>query len=63
MLALRTDIFRMKSCLFKVANFKKATARAYMLAYIPYCYTIESSVGLFRDGRQTDHPFTVKKWK
>lgn len=56
-------MFRMKSCLFKVANFKRSTARAFMLAYIPYCYTIESSVGIFRDAKQEDHPFNIRKWK
>lgn len=39
-LANKTEMFRMKSCLFKVANFKRSTARAFMLAYIPFCYTI-----------------------
>jgi len=53
----------MKSCLFKVASVKKATARAFMLSYIPYCYTVESSLGIYRDIYHQDHPFTINKWK
>ena len=60
--ASKSDIFRMKSCIFKVASVKKATARAFMLAYIPYCYTVESSIGIYRDLYHQDHPFTIKKW-
>ena len=52
----------MKSCLFKVASVKKSTARAFMLSYIPYCYTVESSLGIYRDNFNQDHPFTIKKW-
>ena len=63
LLAAKTEMFRMKSCLFKVATFKRSTARAFMLAYIPYCYTIESSVGLFRDAHQQDRPFVPRKWR
>ena len=63
LLAAKTETFRMKSCLFKVATFKRSTARAFMLAYIPYCYTIESSVGLFRDAHQQDRPFVPRKWR
>jgi hypothetical protein len=53
----------MKSCLFKVASVKKTTARAFMLSYIPYCYTVESSLGLYRDHYHQDNPFTINKWK
>ena len=52
----------MKSCLFKVASVKKSTARAFMLSYIPYCYTVESSLGIYRDNFHQDRPFTIKKW-
>jgi cytosolic carboxypeptidase protein 2/3 len=62
-LSTRTEMFRMKSCLFKVASVKKSTARAFMLAYIPYCYTVESSLGIYKDSKNLDHPFTIKKWK
>ena len=33
-------MFRYQSCLFRVDQTKKKTARAYMLGLIPYCYTI-----------------------
>ena len=62
LLSGRTELFRMKSCLFKVASVKKTTARAFMLAYIPYCYTVESSLGIYKDGNNIDHPFTIRKW-
>lgn len=39
-LAIKTDMFRLQSCLFRVALGKKTTARAFMLSMIPYCYTI-----------------------
>lgn len=55
-------MFRMKSCLFKVASVKKSTARAFMLTYIPYCYTVESSLGIYKDNKNNDLPFTIKKW-
>ena len=55
-------MFRMKSCLYKVANFKRTTARAYMLAYIPYCYTIQSSVGCYKNAKNIDIPFKINDW-
>lgn len=61
-LSSRTEMFRMKSCLFKVASVKKATARAFMLTYIPYCYTVESSLGIYKDAKNHDQPFTIRKW-
>lgn len=39
-LALKTSMFRLQSCIFRVAAGKKSTARAFMLGMIPYCYTI-----------------------
>ena len=47
-IASKTQMFRYQSCLFRVAPTKKSTARAFMLGLIPYCYTIESSVGIYR---------------
>jgi len=34
-----------------------------MLTYVPYCYTIETSVGIYRDIKQEDHFFNIRKWK
>lgn len=47
-LASKTMMFRFQSCLFRVAAGKRKTARAFMLSLIPFCYTIETSVGLYR---------------
>ena len=41
----KTEIFRFYSCLFRVADFKRTTARAVLLNSIPHCYTIEASTG------------------
>lgn len=41
-------MFKLNSCLYKIANYKKATARAFMLGHIPYCYTVESSIGIYK---------------
>jgi hypothetical protein len=40
-------MFRYYSCLFRVAEFKKATARAVVLRNVPHCYTIEASTGFY----------------
>lgn len=39
-MASKTEIFRYYSCLFRIADFKRATARAVLLNTIPHCYTI-----------------------
>ena len=43
----KTDMFRYYSCLFRVAEFKKATGRAVLLRQIPHCYTVEASTGFY----------------
>ena len=59
----KTDMFRYYSCLFRVAQFKKATARAVILRNILYCYTIEASTGFYYDSiEKKDVPFTPEKW-
>lgn len=40
LLAGRTEMFRYYSCLFRIADFKKTTARAVILNNVPHCYTI-----------------------
>ena len=61
-LAAKTEIFRFQSCMFRVAAGKRTTARAFMLSLIPYCYTIESSVGLYRSSDNCTHEFGEQKW-
>lgn len=57
-------MFRLQSCLFRVALGKKTTARAFMLSLIPYCYTIESSVGMFRSFDEScNRLFDPAKWE
>jgi hypothetical protein len=48
LISSKTDMFRYQSCIFKVAAAKKTTARAFMLGLVPFCYTVESSVGCYR---------------
>lgn len=36
----KTDMFRYYSCLFRVSEAKKSTARAVILRNVPHCYTI-----------------------
>lgn len=48
MLSSKTIMFRYQSCLFRVAAGKRKTARAFMLNFVPFCYTVESSVGLYK---------------
>lgn len=65
-IASKTNMFRYQSCLFRVAAAKKTTARAFMLGLIPYCYTIESSVGLYRSFNEKEKEnfcFEPAKWE
>ena len=50
-LSKRTPMFRYYSCVFKIEDIKKTTARAIFLKYfnIPMCYTIEASNGSYYD--------------
>lgn len=43
----KTDMFRYYSCMFRIASFKRATARAVLLRTIPHCYTVEASNAFF----------------
>ena len=43
LISTRTSMFRYYSCLFRIAYFKRATARAVVLKQVPHCYTIEAS--------------------
>lgn len=59
----RTPMFRYYSCLFRVAEFKKTTARAVVLRNVPHCYTIEASTGFYYcPVEKRDIPFTPEKW-
>lgn len=40
-------MFRYYSCMFRIATFKRATARAVLLKNIPHCYTVEASNGSY----------------
>lgn len=56
-------MFRYYSCLFRVAEFKKSTARAVLLRTIPHCYTIEASAGFYYCPlEKKDIPFTPERW-
>lgn len=56
-------MFRYYSCIFRVAEFKKATARAVVLRNVPHCYTIEASTGLYYcPAEKRDVPFTPDTW-
>ena len=46
-ISMKTEIFRYYSCVFRIADFKRTTARAVLLGYIPHCYTFEASVGSY----------------
>ena len=52
-------MFKLKFCCFKVANYKKATARAFMLSVIPYCYTVESSIGIYQNRNGMNINFSI----
>jgi hypothetical protein len=40
LLSEKTEMFRYYSCSFRIANFKRSTARAVLLKHIPHCYTV-----------------------
>lgn len=62
-LANKTDMFRYYSCIFRVAEFKRATARAVILKNIPHCYTIEASTGFYYcPVEKKNIPFSPEKW-
>lgn len=57
-------MFRYYSCLFRIAEFKRTTARAVILKNIPHCYTIEASTGFFYSQEEKkDIPFTTDKYE
>ena len=59
----KTDMFRYYSCLFRVSEAKKSTARAVVLRNVPHCYTIEASTGFyFCPVEKKDVAFTPEKW-
>lgn len=39
-LADKTEIFRYYSCMFRISDWKRTTARAVLLRQIPHCYTV-----------------------
>ena len=43
LISTRTEMFRYYSCLFRIAYFKRSTARAVVLKQVPHCYTVEAS--------------------
>ena len=56
-------MFRYYSCIFRIAEFKKSTARAVVLRNVPHCYTVEASTGFYYDPIQKkDIPFTPERW-
>lgn len=62
-IANKTPMFRYYSCLFRVSEFKRTTARAVLLRTVPHCYTIEASAGFyFCPVEKKDVPFTPEKW-
>lgn len=65
MLSKRTPMFRYYSCVFKIEEAKKTTARAIFnkLFDIPMCFTIEASNGSYYDTELLkDIPFTQDLW-
>jgi hypothetical protein len=56
-------MFRYYSCLFRIADFKKTTARAVIFNNVPHCYTIEASTGFYysQDDKK-DIAFTPELW-
>jgi hypothetical protein len=40
-------MFRYYSCLFRIADFKRTTARAVILNNVPHCYAVEASTGFY----------------
>lgn len=49
LVSFKTPMFKLNSCVYKVANYKKSTARAFLLGFVPFCYTVESSIGIYLD--------------
>ena len=65
LVATKTPLFRYHSCLFRISNLKKRTARAIFSALysIIYCYTIEVSNGLYYlTGNPVIYKFNVQTW-
>ena len=59
LLATKTDMFRYYSCVFRIAEFKKSTARAVVLRNVPHCYTVEASTGFYYcHTEKKDMPYT-----
>lgn len=59
-------MFRFYSCVFRIAESKKETARAVMLSKyrIPYVFTIESSNGCYYDSEtKSKVDFNKSKWE
>jgi hypothetical protein len=49
--------------MFRIASFKKATARAVLLRNIPHCYTIEASNAFFYSSEEKkDISFTCQRF-
>jgi len=56
-------MFRYYSCVFRIADYKRTTARAVVLRNVPHCYTIESSTGFYYcQDEKKDMAFTTEKW-
>lgn len=65
MMSLKTPIFRFYSCVWRLAESKRETARAVMLEQyrIPFAYTVESSNGSYYDGEaKLTVDFTRERW-
>jgi hypothetical protein len=64
LLGSHTEMFRYYSCLFRIADFKRTTARAVILNNVPHCYTIEASTGFYYSQQEKkDIPFTPASWR
>ena len=64
LISTRTEMFRYYSCLFRIASFKRATARAVILRQVPHCYTIEASnSGYYSVEEKRNIDFGIPKWK
>ena len=66
MVSLRTPMFRYYSCIFRITEGKKDTARAVFFHdyTIPFTYTVEASNGSYydRDQKQT-FDFNKNRWE
>lgn len=61
-----TNVFRYYSCSYDIPYEKRSTARAVMLneLFIPFVYTVETSLGFYHDyNLHKDMFFTMKKWQ